>query len=194
MKKLLLASVLGLTLTTSINAQEVSGETNFKVTIPEVLVLYHWDEAHLTFKNMATHHGDTTIRNKTVNFADNQPYTLDGDVTITDLPSFKNDVKVKLKNAWAVRSISNDKVTLKLEAQQPTLKLGGASNASESITISDQQLKLGRETPNATIELKSQWAPQQGDILFNMNLAGATKSGEYKSADKDTFKLTLTGK
>ena len=34
-------------------ANSISGSTDFKVTLPEILVLYHWDEAHLTFRTYA---------------------------------------------------------------------------------------------------------------------------------------------
>nr|WP_241879170.1 hypothetical protein [Psychrobacter sp. PraFG1]UNK05876.1 hypothetical protein MN210_03605 [Psychrobacter sp. PraFG1] len=36
------------------SAASISGSTDFRVTLPEILVLYHWDDAHLTLSDVAT--------------------------------------------------------------------------------------------------------------------------------------------
>ena len=33
------------------SAASVSGSTDFRVTLPEILVLYHWDDAHLILES-----------------------------------------------------------------------------------------------------------------------------------------------
>lgn len=52
-EKALTLVVGGLVLKTSsmaVAANSISGSTDFRVNIPEVLVLYHWDDAYLTLR------------------------------------------------------------------------------------------------------------------------------------------------
>lgn len=206
-----------LTLTTAMalsgvaSAASVSGSTNFKVTVPEILVLYHWDEAHLTLQSATTtaandsdsHEiSDATVRTGTANLSTASPYSITGDVATTDSYStLGGNVSVVLKNAWAVRSISSGNVSLALTEQSGSYTLKNVADSTATIAITDAKLKHGTDASNATLSLAPGWAPKMGNIEFKMNLSGVTKSGTYTSngaasptdETDDTFLLTLTG-
>lgn len=198
------------------SAASISGSTDFRVTLPEILVLYHWDDAHLTLTDIVTttdndsdprEISDATTRDLEAALADGA-YTLNGDVDTTS-PIAKFDggtVDVTLKNSWAVRSLSNAPVTLKLTNQKDTL-LNVINNKStivtkEAVLASTAANVTG--TDSTTMTIPSGWDPVMGDIKFKLDLSNANNSGEYNTRGKsgiattndeatDTFLLTLTG-
>lgn len=199
------------------SAASVSGSTDFRVTLPEVLVLYHWDDAHLTLTDIVTptaandsdarEISDTTTRNLT-DVLGKSAYTVEGTAVNSSIPDVfvsSASANVTLKNSWAVRSISSGDVTLGLSVQQDTLK--NVNNQNSTITVSKAGLAstgtgIGGSTTAMTIP--SGWQGVQGDINFTLDLTKANNSGEYntrgiagaagESANAtDTFLLTLTG-
>lgn len=198
------------------SAASISGSTDFRVTLPEILVLYHWDDAHLTLTDIETttandsdprEISDATTHDLTAPLAQGV-YTLNGDVNTTS-PIAKLDggtVDVTLKNSWAVRSLSNAPVTLKLTNQKDTL-LNVINNKStivtkEAVLASTAANVTG--TDSTTMTIPSGWDPVMGDIKFKLDLSNANNSGEYNTRGKsgiattndeatDTFLLTLTG-
>ena len=197
------------------SAASISGSTDFRVTLPEILVLYHWDDAHLTLTDIATtpdndsdtgrEISDTTAHDLTASLGSG-PYTITGDVATTAPSNALNTVAVTLKNSWAVRSLSNGNVSLALTNPNPTLK--NVTDNSVTITTSNATLAStsngvgGSNSANMTIP--SGWAPVMGDINFNLDLSGANKPGEYNTRGvagaastseeaSDTFLLTLQG-
>ena len=219
MKKALTLVVGGLVLGTSsmaVAANSISGSTDFRVNIPEVLVLYHWDDAYLTLTDIATtpandsdgrEISDPAAHNATGILAANGTYTISGDVktdTVATSP-LATTVDVTLKNAWAVRSISNDNVTLALTNPNTTLKsVNGGATAVTSAAVLQSTATGTTGTNSATMTLPPSWVPTMGDIKFKLDLTNATKPGEYNTrgaagaataADEatDTFLLTLTG-
>lgn len=213
-------ALTGLTLSLSSFASaaaSISGSTDFRVTLPEVLVLYHWDDAHLTLRDVVTptaandsdarEISDTTTRNLIEDLGKDS-YIISGDVNTAIPDTFQNSASttVTLKNAWAVRSISTKDVTLGLAVQQPVLK--NVNRKESTITISEAKLNStgsgvgGNGTQSMTVP--SGWLGVQGDINFKLDLTNANNSGEYNTRGSsspasetddgtDTFLLTLTG-
>lgn len=191
-------------------ANSISGSTDFKVTLPEILVLYHWDEAHLTLTDVKTtpdndsdarEISDTDIRTQSAAIGDpDTTYTLTGDVdtdsVLTALDS-SNTLNVVLQNSWAVRSLSTDKVTLGLTVPNPMLT--NTTAGSSTIAVTDAKLTgAGTEDTPTSRKIDSGWAAVKGNIEFKIDLSAANHSGLYTSNaaatdDKDTFLLTLTG-
>lgn len=191
-------------------ANSISGSTDFKVTLPEILVLYHWDEAHLTLKDVATtpendndprEISDIDARTLSANIgAPGTVYTITGDVktdsVLTSLDT-SNTLNVILENSWAVRSLSSAPVTLGLTVPNPTL----TNTTVNTSTIAVKEAKLtgaGTEGTLISRTIPSGWAPVKGNIEFKIDLSAANHSGLYTSNgaatdDKDTFLLTLTG-
>ncbi|MDP8171240.1 hypothetical protein QJU96_08070 [Pasteurella skyensis] len=212
MKKLLLATALATTMATGVNAvQSVSGTTDFTVTIPEVLVLYHWDQANLEFNPAKFAQKDNAPATHTKSF----DLTTTTNATITDnttAPAVDTNfepntlsagtIDVVLKDAWGVRSISSGKdVHLAVAIQNNgNLLKDGTDNKSKAIV---SEAKLEKTTTTAitaapTIDIPTSWTPVTGNLNFKLNLAGVTKAGVHKTAatrsdTTDTFKLTLTG-
>lgn len=178
----------------------VTGTTDFRVTMPEVLVLYHWDDAHLTFSNFEKSQGDETTRSLTDDLG-KADYDITGSNLDTTAPNFgsgSNTVNVSLKNAWAVRSIANSTVDLTLAIDNNTLK--NVADNSATMTVSNAQLASTGMTgsDSATVTMPSQWTATTGDINFQLDLSNATKPGQYNtrgSGEKGTtqhvFKLSL---
>lgn len=198
------------------SAASISGSTDFRVNIPEILVLYHWDDAYLTLNDVATtatndsdarEISDATTRTATGTLGAS-PYTLTGDVSTTTLATspLNTTVGVTLQNSWAVRSISTAPVTLALTNPNTTLK--NVADNTATITTSGAVLQSSAAgatgTGTASMKLPQGWAPVMGDIKFNLDLSNATKPGEYNTRgaagaastsqeSTDTFLLTLTG-
>ncbi|WP_242678724.1 hypothetical protein [Psychrobacter pygoscelis] len=208
-------SGVALSMASFASAASISGSTDFRVTLPEILVLYHWDDAHLTLTDVATtpdndsdtgrEISDTTAHDLTAPLG-NSPYTITGDVATTAPNNALNTVAVTLKNSWAVRSLSSGDVSLSLTNPNSTLK--NVTDNSVTITTSNATLAstsngvAGSNSANMTIP--SGWAPVMGDINFDLDLSSANKPGEYNTrgvagpattSDEatDTFLLTLQG-
>lgn len=194
------------------SADSVNGTTDFRVTLPEILVLYHWDDAHLILENTNTNSAinDGSTRDVTLPF-DAAEHEINTDVITTSATNLDTGtVAVKLKNAWAVRSLSSGTVELKLENPKNTLysvALGDQSDDS-IITIGSPTLNTvttsvdGTNTGTPTLNIKSGWQPVTGDIDFTLDLTKANHAGEYNTrgvtgknttSEDDTFLLTLTG-
>lgn len=199
------------------SAASISGSTDFRVTLPEILVLYHWDDAHLTLTDAVTtpennsddrEISDATTRDLSATLQETT-LTFDGNDVSTTSPITNFDsglVNVTLKNSWAVRSLSTAPVTLALTNPNATLK--NATNNDATITTQDAVLASTgtgvTDSDSASMTIPSGWAPVMGDIKFNLDLTNADYSGEYNTrgvagkaveADEgtDTFLLTLTG-
>lgn len=216
----ILASVLALGVISTAQA-EISGSTDFRVKIPEVLVLYHWDDAYLILNAAVTtpandsgvgEYSDATAHeNSAYTLGAPGPYTITGDVATTEGEANPlGTIDVVLQNSWAVRSISAADVTLTLTNPNDKLYLvgttPGATNANFVQTSGAKLVATGVTSGSGTAELKipSQWAPLKGNIEFKLDLSSAKKAGEYNTrgvagpattADEatDTFLLTLKG-
>lgn len=193
------------------SAASVSGTTDFRVTLPEILVLYHWDDAHLILQNNDDNSAvnDGSTRDVTLPFAATT-HELNTDVLTTSTTNLDADlVTVKLKNAWAVRSLSSGTVELKLENPKSTLYSAalGDQSGNSIITIGSPTLNTvatsveGVNTNTSTLNIKSGWQPVMGDIDFTLDLTKANHAGEYNTRGKagknttsadDTFVLTLS--
>ncbi|WGE90474.1 hypothetical protein [Actinobacillus genomosp. 1] len=217
LKKLLPTAFAVTALAASVSAQakSISGSVDFRVTLPEVLVLYHWDDAHLTLTDNVADTPNDSDQDREISDATTKEgtgelnlaeHTITGDVARPDIPFARGDkIKVTLKNSWAVRALSIDDVTLGLAVQQEKLK-SVIANSSE-ITVSDAKLKATNATgakEGTSLKLPSQWSETMGDIEFNLDLQKAKHTGEYNTRGvagsatvndeaTDTFLLTLTG-
>ncbi|MDO4440744.1 MAG: hypothetical protein Q4B81_01015 [Moraxella sp.] len=205
---------------TTANAKSISGSVDFRVTLPEVLVLYHWDDAHLILTDVATTEAndsdtreisDATTRELTAGI-DGTSHTITGSGAV-NRPTIANidngKVEVTLKDAWAVRALSKGDVTLKVEAKNPLLK-NVTENAS-TITVSDTKLVTSSSAvttkQGTTLTLPSKWTETMGDINFKIDLTNAKSVGQYNTRgsnanngvattaqeNTDVFLLTLTG-
>lgn len=208
----LAVSGLVLSVASMASAASVSGSTDFRVTLPEILVLYHWDDAHLILQDIATTSGndsdagreisDVTSRTLTDTLG-KSPYEIVGTGAVnTDVPTNAlNKVNVTLKNSWAVRSLSSGDVTLALTNPNAVLtNVGGTS----TITTSKATLVGGAGTDGISKSIPSGWAAVTGDINFDLDLTTANAPGEYNTWGTagaapdannatDVFLLTLTG-
>lgn len=197
---------------------QISGSTDFRVTLPEILVLYHWDDAHLVLQELAstTAANDSDAReisdarehNLTANIATGS-YNIEQNPVATTANTERtsnNKVAVTLKDAWAVRSLSSAPVKLALTNPNNILK-NVTDSKSTIVTEGAVLTSKGTGVANsntASITIPSGWAPVTGDIKFNLDLANANHSGEYNTRGtagaandqqdgSDTFLLTLTG-
>ena len=206
------AAVTGLALSVSSFASAaISGSTDFRVTLPEILVLYHWDDAHLILEEVGTtaandsdarEISDTTTRELTANLGSDS-YTINTDVNTTSA-AFPTSISVTLKNAWAVRNLSTAS-GVNLELTNPNSTLTSVEDQTSSVTTSDAVLESAGLTGSGsnTVTIDSGFAPVLGDIKFDLDLTGADSAGEYNTRNTagaagptddatDTFLLTLT--
>lgn len=196
---------LALSLSTFSSAA-VTGTTDFRVVLPEVLVLYHWDDVLLNLTDTGRVINDNTTRTGTAALGSTAA-SITGPAVSTTADTLATSVAVTLKDAWAVRNLSTGTgVTLTLE--NPNSKLLSVTDQTSFLTTTGALLesvntKVIGSKKAATLNIASGWAAVSGDITFNLDLSKANSSGEYNTrglaaaaADntKDTFKLTLTGK
>lgn len=206
------AAVTGLALSVSSFASAaISGSTDFRVTLPEILVLYHWDDAHLILEEVGTtaandsdarEISDTTTRKLTADLGSDS-YTINTDVNTTSA-AFPTSISVTLKNAWAVRNLSTAS-GVNLTLTNPNSTLTSVEDQTSSVTTSDAVLESAGLTGSGsnTVTINSGFAPVLGDIKFDLDLTGADSAGEYNTRNTegaagptddstDTFLLTLT--
>ena len=206
------AAVTGLALSVSSFASAaISGSTDFRVTLPEILVLYHWDDAHLILEEVGTtpandsdarEISDATTRESTADLGAGS-YTINTDVNTTSA-AFPTSISVTLKNAWAVRNLSTAS-GVNLELTNPNSTLTSVEDQTSSVTTSNAVLESAGLTGSGsnTVTIDSGFAPVLGDIKFDLDLTGADSAGEYNTRNTagaagptddatDTFLLTLT--
>lgn len=203
------------------SAASISGSTDFRVTLPEILVLYHWDDAHLILTDVTTTPGndsdareisDNTTRDLTAGLsAGDNTYLINTAVNSnepTGTTVLGDKISVTLKDSWAVRSLSSGDVTLALDNTGERNTLINQFNADSKIITEEAKLvsTSSNEGEGTTLTIPSGWTAVSGDINFKLNLASANNSGQYNTRgsavkatdsaadnDKDTFLLTLTG-
>jgi len=203
-KKTLLSLALAGLVSTQVQAASVSGSMDLKVTMPEILVLYHFDEVQidLTSAGVSTAANDSDPYEvsegaaSTVTGPMGTPITaalaIEGEGTYA---TASQTLDVVLESAWAVRSISSADVTVSGSVQTGTLT--HATESGSSIAVTNMTLTAGSAT-GTSVDLAPQWALQTGSINFQLNLEDAEHAGLYQSAataaeNTDTFLLTLTG-
>lgn len=212
MKKLLL-SVAILSLVTTSNAASVSGNVQFSVDVPEIIVLYHWNTATLNLtansgihkpNGSGTGTGDITVGTYNVSG------TLNTDDPLKKLgPGQDGKILVKLVESWGVRSIAkfNPQLTLG-ESTTGSYTLKNSNN--KTLTISDAVLKCttastatGANCPGLTsptgldvVRLAPGWAPKTGNIEFTLDLSNLEEAGVYSSggSNANTFNLKFDTK
>lgn len=218
MKKLLIGTI-ALGMLGSASADTVTGQIDLTVTMPEVLVLYHWDSAHLELTannyNVTTGVGaltdqfgkntyDIDATGQTTNPAMTgsalktaEPSTLAGSSTVT----------ITLKNSWAVRNISSaaGATPVKLAVAVNNATLTNVDSSTATMTVSGAKLASTATGTGETVNLPPSWTPVAGDLSFKLDLANANYSGQYTSdgaafpaggpstSANKTFELTLTG-
>lgn len=208
----LAVSALALSIASVSSAASISGSTDFRVILPEILVLYHWDDAVLTLTDVATtaandsdprEISDNITRTGSIELG-TATATINTDVaTAAPANTLATTVAVTLRNAWAVRSLSSAPVSLALTNPNPNLL--SVVDRTSTISTSNASLSSG-SLSGATVAIPSGFAPVLGDITFDLNLTGANSSGEYNTRGiagaapdtvagnaTDTFLLTLTG-
>lgn len=212
-------AVTGLALSVSSFASAaISGSTDFRVVLPEVLVLYHWDDAVLTLTDVATtaandsdarEISDATTRTGTVELG-TATASINTDVDTTSNTALATNIAVTLKNAWAVRNLSSATgVTLALTNPNTDLLNVGDNNSiitTSLPTLASTNAAVSAGSGTDTVTIDSGFAAVLGDINFNLDLSTANRAGEYNTrgatgpADDtatgngtDTFLLTLTG-
>lgn len=206
------AAVAGLALSVSSFASAaISGSTDFRVTLPEILVLYHWDDAHLILEEVSTtpandsddrEISDPATRELTADLGAGS-YTINTDVNTTSA-AFPTSISVTLKNAWAVRNLSTAS-GVNLALTNPNSTLTSVADQTSSVTTSNAVLESAGLTGSGsgTVTIDSGFEAVLGDIKFDLDLTGADSAGEYNTRATagaagptedatDTFLLTLT--
>lgn len=205
MKKLLLSAAI-LSLVTTSNAANVNGNVKFSVEVPEILVLYHWNSAHLNLTaptNKFVYSNSDRTKDKEIGSTGDAEIT--GNVVTTTVPtgfSATDTLKVKLVNSWAIRSISDKKVQLALTTPNGvTLTKVGATGST--IAIGSPVLKSTSASPAVpagatSLTFNPGWTPKLGNIEFTLNLASANSKGTYTTSgaasggNDNTFNLELS--
>lgn len=199
MKKLLISAV-ALGVLSSASADTVTGDVDLTVTMPEVLVLYHWDSAHLELTTN-NYNVTTGVGASTSTFGNNTYTVLDSGSTTspsitasglnTAEPSTlagSSTVAITLKNSWAVRNISSaatGATPVKLGVSVNNATLTNVDNAAATMTVSGATLAATAtgvaNSGTATLDLPPSWTPITGDLDFSLDLSNANYSGQYTS-------------
>ena len=201
-KKALLSLAIAGLVSTQVQAASVSGSVDLKVTMPEILVLYHVDEVQInlsdahtaTAANDSDEHEISETAAGAITGTMGTPVTGALGITGTDAHAATNQtITVSLTDVWAVRSISSADVNVAGSINTATLTHAEGS----TIGVSAMELTSGANTGD-NLDLAPQWGLQKGGINFELDLSSASHAGVYQSAATtadltDTFLLTLTG-
>jgi len=186
-------------------AEEVSGRMEITVTLPEILILYHYDLVDIEFTGDSLQPGPDNDAKHEIKKGQADAFSSQelNDVSFTsdnlaisatgsdfDTNSYNNHIQVTLQNVWAVRAISSGNVSLAVSIENSTLK----NNDGGTIEVSNATL--------STTDIAPSWNPTIGDLTFELDLSNAEYAGLYSddgnvgsenSESTDTFLLTLTG-
>lgn len=203
LKKLMTTLVVGASISTAnaavLTTQDASGNLDLKVNLPQTLVLYHWSNAGIEFfpANPVAYAsgkgaGLGQLTETSIDVSDQDALGGSGSSSLSTIQTpngqADNKISVTLKNAWAVRSLTeNGTVNLAITNPDPEHKKDGSVVSTTNVKVTS----AGKNAGNS-VQLESKWAPTQGDITFDLDLSKATKAGLHES-DGDTFTLTLTG-
>lgn len=159
----------------------------FTVTIPEIVVLYHLDSININFEDYLASYPDLSVHSATVPISPTA--TINGSVDTTPLSNLLSTlVNVTVQNAWAVQSIAPNSVTLSSSINTAILwNLSGSSMAIRNLMLKS----AASSTPATSITLSPSFDASnltEGDVVFELDFAGATHSGSYSGA---SFNLNL---
>lgn len=209
----LAVSALAFSLASVASAASVSGSTDFRVTLPEILVLYHWDDVVLNLTGGSIAQNDSTPTRTGTAAIGATTIEINNPAINATADALSTSMKVTLKDAWAVRNLSNT-TGVNLALTNPNPKLTSTVDKKSFLTTTGAVLKSdsdkisGTTKEAATLNILSGWSPVKGDIIFDLNLSKADSSGEYNTrgaagttgagpvgsqATTDSFLLTLTG-
>ena len=208
----LAVSALVLSVASAASAAPVNGSTDFRVVLPEVLVLYHWDDVVLNLTGGSIAQNDGTLTRTGTAAIGATTATIDSPAINATADALKAKMKVTLKDAWAVRNLSTT-TGVSLALTNPNSKLTSTVDKTSFLTTTGAVLesasdKVTAPKKAATLSIASGWTPVTGDIVFDLDLSQANSSGEYNtrgaagttgagpagSQATDSFLLTLTGK
>jgi hypothetical protein len=173
------ASLLAVSFSAPVNA--ASGTTTLSVTLNELVILYYYD--NISFEISAADlvkylepgaDANDAIEETaggndlgTVSLASGE---ISGDVTMTPTIATLTEIEVTIANAWAVRSIDADgALVAAVTVSGATLTNPGGGTIGLSITGSG----TNDTAPTSGLTL------QTGDIVFNMDVSNADRSGDY---------------
>lgn len=211
MKKIITAlALMGLgAVSTTAMAQgsgpSVTGNMKVKVKVPDMLVLYYWDEVGIEFteQNMPISPGKGAYKEplsgSDIEVTDTNTAITAATITAQPLSTSIDEttISVNLKNAWAVRSISNGQVSLAIANASDgsdKLVIGNDQLPSSKILVKEPKVKSNTGGQAADkITLQSGWEAKKGDITFDLDLSNMKTPGLYTTeSDGSTLKLTLS--
>lgn len=194
-KKIFATTVL-FAMATSSQAASVNGDVKFSVEIPEIVVLYHWDEAKLSLTGGSAAIADTRDHNGSAVLGTG-PYEVTQNAidtgTLTDTPNF-GTINVKLIKSWGVRSIAANNPKLTLTTPGATLKK--TASGTDSLTISNPVLKCTTtgdcgQDGTAITTVNKGWGVKTGNIEFQLDLSNITAAGTYSSGGNNGNSFNL---
>ena len=207
----LVVSGLVLSVASVASAASVNGSTDFRVELPEVLVLYHWDDVFLNLTGGSIAQNDGTLTRTGTAAIGATTATIDSPAINATADALKAKMKVTLKDAWAVRNLSTT-TGVSLALTNPNSKLISTVDKTSFLTTTGAVLESASDKVTgtkkaATLNIASGWAAVTGDIIFDLDLSKADSSGEYNtrgaagttgagpvgSQSTDSFLLTLNG-
>ena len=207
----LVVSGLVLSVASVASAASVNGSTDFRVTLPEILVLYHWDDVVLNLTGGSLAQNDSALTRTGTAVIGAATATIDSPAIDATVNTLSTSMKVTLKDAWAVRNLSNT-TGVNLALTNPSPKLISTVDKKSFLTTTGAVLESASDKVTgtkkaATLNIASGWAAVTGDIIFDLDLSKADSSGEYNtrgatgttgagpvgSQSTDSFLLTLNG-
>jgi hypothetical protein len=173
------ASLLALSFSAPVNA--ASGTTTLSVTLNELVILYYYDDisfeisaADLVDYLEPTVDGNDAIEETAggndLGVVSLAAGAISDDATMTPTVATLTDIEVTIANAWAVRSIDADgALVAAVTVFGATLTNAGGGTIGLSVTGSG----TNDATPTSGLTL------QTGDIVFDMDMSSADRSGAY---------------
>ena len=191
-------------LPTQAQAQQATGNTEVRVVVPPVLILYYYSQLTVTLNASDLLPGGVDAIDMLAQSVTLTGWTGDAGMTPTPPAVLSGAQLVTITNAWGFWGVGND--SLDAEIAQGTgealeLELNGDAAATSVVGVDKFQLQYTPSAlgPAATLAGLPKGfdggAVRTGDLLFEVNLSKVTNTGTFSDADANPqFTITLAYK
>ena len=180
---------------------QATGNTEVRVVVPPVLILYYYSQLTVTLSATDLLPGGNDAIDMGAAAVTLTGWTGDAGMTPTPPAVFNGAQLVTITNAWGFWGVGNQSLDADISGgagEALELELGGAAAATSVIDLSNFQLQYTPSALGPAISLKGlpkgfdNGAVRTGDLLFEVNLSKVTDIGTFSDADANPqFTITL---
>jgi hypothetical protein len=195
MKKLvtICAVALAMTFVGAGTVSAASGQTNIDITLEPVVILHYYSDIDVTITSEDLSEIFSGATDGAVNepgtplalTSNGVPLTLDADIS-PDTTGDVTSATLTLTNAWAVRALSNNDVTVAIAIDTATLTSGSSGTIGMSNAVVDDGTSSGASINFTPLGLAT---PEVGDVSIDLDFSLVSAGGDFTGGQ---FTITAT--